>query len=230
MRKYSLELPKYRLQLHLKLIKRRKPLVSEPLVPTRSVVNKKYRSGTLIGKVVRHISEHKSARKVFATNLAAFFIVGTFLPGAQAQTIQNSIGSYQTDETIIQTQNTLKTEKSIQYPLANIKINQNYGIFHPGLDLGAAIGDVVKPIKAGQILEAGYTTDGYGNTVLIDHGNGLTSRYAHLSIVEVSNGEKVTTETEIGKVGITGHTTGPHLHLEVRQNGVALNPILILPR
>lgn len=204
--------------------------MSEPLVPSRSVVNKKYRSGTLVGKVARHISEHKNARKVFAANMAAFFVVGTFLPGAQAQTVQNTIEGNEVGETIIQTQNTLKTEKSLQYPLENIKVNQGYGLFHPGLDLGAEIGVPVKPIKAGVVTEAGYVTLGYGNTVLIDHGNGLTSRYAHMTKVEVDRGEKVTTDTEIGKVGISGRTTGPHLHLEIRQNGVALNPTQVLPR
>lgn len=230
MRKFSLELPKYRLQLHMKLIKRRKPLVSEPLLPTRSVINKKYRSGTLMGKVVRHFSEHKNTRKVLAANLAAFFVVGTFIPGAQAQTVQNTIVDTTSNSTVIHTQNTLKTEKSLQYPVEKIKINQGYGLFHQGLDLGAEIGVPVKPIKAGIVTEAGYVKVGYGNTVLIDHGNGLTSRYAHLSEVEVDSGEKVTTDTEIGKVGITGRTTGPHLHLEVIQNGVALNPTAVLPR
>lgn len=228
MKKFSLELPKFRLELHAKLVKRRKPLLDKSLIPTRKLVNKKYRSGTFLGKIARHISEHKSAKKFFAANMAAVVIAGVFLPNTQGNVQAAPAGSQ--DGTVIKTQNTLKTEKSIQYPLETIKINQGFSIFHPGVDLGAEIGDPIKPIKAGQVVEAGYQTDGYGNTVLIDHGKGLTSRYAHLSNIEVKTGEDVTTDTEIGKVGITGHTTGPHLHLEIRQNGIPLNPLSVIPR
>lgn len=229
MRKFSLELPKFRLELHAKLVKRRKPLVEDPFVPTPSVVNKKYRSGSMLGKFVRHLSEHKSVKRFFAGGLSAVVIAGTLLPASQG-TVQAAASGSQDDGTVIQTQNTLNTVKSIQFPLETVKINQGFSIFHPGVDLGAEIGDPIKPIKAGSVIEAEYVTDGYGNTILIDHGQGLTSRYAHLSKIEVKVGDKVTTETEIGKVGITGHSTGPHLHLEIRQDGVALNPLSILPR
>jgi murein DD-endopeptidase MepM/ murein hydrolase activator NlpD len=229
MKKYSLELPKYRLQLRLKLIKRRKPLVEEPFVPTPSVIRRKYRSGTLLGKIVRHISSHKSAKKFFAANLSAAVIAGAFLPTTQGS-IQAANMNTQPDEAVIQTQNTLTTEKSIQYPLETVRINQNFSFFHPGVDLGAKIGDPIKAIKAGNVIEAGYAKDGYGNTVVIDHGQGLTSRYAHLSKIETKVGDIVTTNTEIGQVGITGHSTGPHLHLEIRQNGIPLNPISVLSR
>jgi murein DD-endopeptidase MepM/ murein hydrolase activator NlpD len=227
MRKFSLELPKFRLELHAKLVKRRKPLVEDPFVPTPSVVNKKYRSGTLLGKIARHLSGHKNTKKFLAANLSALAIIGTLLPGAQAG-VQAAAFNTQPDETIIQTQNTLKTEKSIQYPLKTVKVNQGFSIFHPGVDLGAEIGDSIRSIKAGVVVEAGYTNDGYGNTVLIDHGKGLTSRYAHLSKIEVKVEDKVTTDTEIGEVGVTGHSTGPHLHLEIHQNGIPLNPLSVL--
>ena len=229
MRKYNLELPKYRLQLHVKLVKRRKPLVEEPFVPTVSVVNKKYRSGTLLGKIARHVSGHKNVKKYFAANLSALVIAGTFLPVAQGNVQAASLGS-EPDKTVIQTQNTLVTEKSIQYPLENVKLNQGYGIFHPGIDLGAEIGNPIKAIKAGVVTEAENGSFGYGNTVVVDHGKGLTSRYAHLSKIEVKVGDSVTTATEIGKIGVTGRSTGPHLHLEIRQNGIALNPSSVLPR
>ena len=127
-------------------------------------------------------------------------------------------------------QTTLTTEKSIQFPLDSVKINQGFNFFHPGIDLGAEIGDPIKPVRAGEVSEAGHAKDGYGNTVVIDHGSGLTSRYAHLSKIEVEVGQEVTTNTEIGKVGITGHSTGPHLHLEIRQNGFPLNPLTVLAR
>lgn len=222
MRKLSLELPKYRLQLHLKLIKRRKPLIDEPIIPTVKAVRRKYRAGSLIGKFIRYISEHKSARKIFAGNLAFIFIATSFIPTASAN------DTPQTDEAVIQAQTTLTTQKGTQLPLDDLKINQGFSFFHPGVDLGADVGTPIKAIKAGEIIEADYTRDGYGNTIVINHGKGLTSRYAHLSKIEVKVGENVTTKTEIGLVGMTGHTSGPHLHLEIRQNGIPLNPMSVI--
>lgn len=230
MRHFSIELPKYRLELNARLVKRRKPLVAEPLLPTPKVVNKKYRKGTLIGKAARHLSEHKNAKKVFIANLSALAITGSMISGANAQTIQKNIATTPSDETVIQVQNTLRTQKAIQYPLGNVRINQGFSYYHPGADLGASVGDPIKPVKAGTIIEAGYATDGYGNTIVVDHGNGLTSRYAHLSKIFVKLGQYVTTDNVIGLIGLTGHTTGPHLHLEIRQNGTALNPLQVLAR
>ena len=229
MRKFSLELPKYRLQLHMKLVKRRKPLVSEPFVPTAKVIKRKYRSGTLLGKIVRYMSEHKNTKKFFAANLSALVVVGTLLPASQSSVQAAPIDPGST-KTVIQTQNTLVTERSIQYPLVIVKVNQGYNLFHPGVDLGGEIGDSIEPVKTGIVTEADYSNYGYGNTVLIDHGKGLTSRYAHLSKIEVKVGEEVTTNKEIGKVGVTGRSTGPHLHLEIRQNSIPLNPMSVLSR
>lgn len=229
MKKFAIELPKGRLELRLKLIKRRRPLVPEPLFPSLKTVKRKYRSGSLLGRIVRHISEHRSAKKVVVGNLAAFAMVGAFLPGSQSQSFEIPVTEV-AGETIIQSQNTLKTQKSLQYPLDNVKINQGYSYFHPGVDLGAPVGVPVKPIKAGSVIEAGYSNYGYGNTVLIDHTNGLVSRYAHLTKIEVTNGENVTTETEIGTVGTTGRSSGPHLHLEVLNEGKSINPINYLSK
>ena len=224
MKKLSLELPKYRLMFHYRLVKRRKPLVPEPLVPTIKNVHKKYRTGTLIGKLARHISGHKSIRKFFAGNLAALVVTTSFIPSTKANDFS------QADSPVIQSSTSLNTEKSVQFPLEVVKINQGYSFFHPALDLGSSIGSSVKSIKPGRVIEADYSRYGYGNTVLIDHGGSLDSRYAHLSKIEVAVGDNVDMNQEIGQVGITGHSTGPHLHLETHQNGVSINPLSIVPR
>jgi murein DD-endopeptidase MepM/ murein hydrolase activator NlpD len=224
MKKLSLELPKYRLMFHYQLVKRRKPLVTEPIVPSIRKVHKKYRTGTLLGKFARHLSEHKSIRKFFAGNLAALVVTTSFIPSTKANDFS------QVDNPVIQASTTLNTEKSIQFPLEEVKINQGYSFFHPGLDLGSPIGSSVKSIKPGRVIEADYSRYGYGNTILIDHGGSIESRYAHLSKIEVSVGDEIDMNQEIGQVGITGHSTGPHLHLEIHQNGFTINPFSILPR
>ncbi|PRD42043.1 M23 family peptidase [Phyllobacterium phragmitis] len=95
--------------------------------------------------------------------------------------------------------------------------------FHAGIDFRAHIGQRVTATAGGIVTKAGRN-GGYGNMVEIDHGNGFTSRYAHLSRVLVSENQKVSFGTVIGAAGSTGRSTGPHLHYEVRRNGKAVNP------
>lgn len=203
--------------------------MEEPFVPVPSVIKRKYRSGTMLGKMVRHISGHKNVKKFFAANLSAVVIAGSFLPSTQSGVQAANIDA-QPDGIVIQAQNTLITERSVQFPLESVEINQGFGLFHPGVDFGAKIGSPIKPIRAGEIIEANYSKSGYGNTVVVNHGQGLTSRYAHLSKIEIKVGDVVTTNTEVGQIGVTGRSTGPHLHLEIRQNGIPLNPMSVLPR
>jgi murein DD-endopeptidase MepM/ murein hydrolase activator NlpD len=82
----------------------------------------------------------------------------------------------------------------------------------------------------GVVAYAGWDYSGYGNLVVLSHKNGFDSYYAHLSKIEVATGNIVDMNTEIGKMGVTGHSTGSHLHLEIHQNGVSLNPLTVLSR
>ena len=84
--------------------------------------------------------------------------------------------------------------------------------------VSAASGTVIKAYSGGW-------GGGYGNHVMIDHGNGMMTVYAHLSSVGVSTGQSVSAGQVIGRVGNTGQSTGPHLHFEVRINGVKQNPL-----
>lgn len=94
---------------------------------------------------------------------------------------------------------------------------------HTGLDIAISSGSAIHPIAKGTVKFADYKGS-YGNLVIIDHGNGIESYYAHCSAIYCSVGETVTTDTVISAVGSTGNSTGPHLHLEIRQNGSPLNP------
>ncbi|MSQ10704.1 MAG: M23 family metallopeptidase [Dehalococcoidia bacterium] len=106
-----------------------------------------------------------------------------------------------------------------------------FGGGHRGLDISPPYGTPVYAAEAGVVVEAsaGYNA-GYGTTVIINHGNGLTTMYAHLSALAVSIGQQVGRGEHIGNVGTTGRATGPHLHFEVHQSGGALNPLNFLPR
>jgi len=99
---------------------------------------------------------------------------------------------------------------------------------HTGIDIGADYGDTVKAADGGVVIHADWM-GGYGNAVIIDHGNGISTLYAHNSQLLVSEGEAVAKGQPISRVGSTGYSTGPHLHFEVRQNGTPVNPLNFLP-
>jgi murein DD-endopeptidase MepM/ murein hydrolase activator NlpD len=103
---------------------------------------------------------------------------------------------------------------------------------HPGVDILDPVGTPIWAVLGGKVTRAdsgGGYNGGYGNLVVIQHGNGLETRYAHQSTVRVSVGQSVTQGQVIGNVGMTGDTTGPHLHFEVYLNGVRQNPSNYLP-
>lgn len=97
------------------------------------------------------------------------------------------------------------------------------GAMHNGLDFKAAHGTPILAAADGVITKAGWM-GGYGKTIEITHGNGLMTRYAHMSRLEANLGQKVERGAQIGRMGSTGRSTGTHLHFEVRNNGRAINP------
>jgi murein DD-endopeptidase MepM/ murein hydrolase activator NlpD len=118
-------------------------------------------------------------------------------------------------------------------PVAMGYFSSNYGYridpitgrnsFHTGVDLIAPTGTPVVAAAGGVVATVGFVPE-YGNIVEIDHDNGLTTRYAHLSRSQVKIGDVVMKGQSIAHVGMTGRTTGPHLHFEVREKGIPLNP------
>lgn len=121
------------------------------------------------------------------------------------------------------------TVNSIQAPIAFEYESRGYSWFHAGADLVAPTGTPVHPIMVGTVAEVNHLYWGFGNHVIVKHDNGYESIYGHLSKTEVETGQKVTLETELGKSGSTGFSTGPHLHLEIHQNGNLVNPADIVP-
>lgn len=119
------------------------------------------------------------------------------------------------------------------------KINNEFGFrrnpfggrsyeFHAGMDIDGERGDSVVAPANGTVTEAGWK-GGYGQFIEIDHGNGLKTRYGHLSRIEIAAGDVLARGQVIGNVGSTGRSTGPHLHYELRLNDRPINPRRFLP-
>ncbi len=109
-------------------------------------------------------------------------------------------------------------------------ISSGYGLrwngaeFHQGIDIAAEMGTPIVATADGVVTIAGWNAGGYGNMVDIDHGSGVSTRYGHASAVVVTAGQRVRRGQIIAYVGSTGHSTGPHLHYEVRLSGQPVNP------
>jgi murein DD-endopeptidase MepM/ murein hydrolase activator NlpD len=108
-------------------------------------------------------------------------------------------------------------------------LSQRYWSGHLGIDIASRTGVPVLAADDGYVVMAGRDTWGYGNQVVIDHGNGYLTRYAHLQRIDVKAGQSVKKQQQIGTMGSTGRSTGPHLHFEVIQGGVRRNPLGFLP-
>jgi len=125
-------------------------------------------------------------------------------------------------------QPSLAPESSLAWPLVGV-ITQGFNPDHLAIDIGAPYGATVYAADDGAITYAEWAQTGYGYTVIIDHGDGRQSWYNHLKGTLLPAGNVVSRGTPIGQVGSTGHSTGPHLHFELRINGERVNPIEYLP-
>ena len=138
---------------------------------------------------------------------------------AAAQALANSVGSGNVNGLAIQ--NPLRVGYLVTSRFGELSRSRRSS--HTGLDLACAKGTPIYPIATGTVTYAGMQGS-YGNLVIVDHGDGVQSYYAHCNEIYVGVGTEVNTSTNIAAVGSTGNSSGPHLHLEIRVNGTALNP------
>ena len=103
------------------------------------------------------------------------------------------------------------------------RFGARWGRTHTGIDIGAPTGTNIKAAAGGTVIFSGWKGT-LGKLVVVSHGNGIQTYYAHGSSLLVSSGQKVSAGQSIAKMGSTGRSTGPHLHFEIRVNGSAINP------
>ena len=169
----------------------------------------------------RQVFEFKRIRQIVGllvvTSVFSVAVIPNYLINTQTIIDQN-FSHIETSTEVI------KTERSIHLPVENFTITQGYHLFHPGIDLAATKGSPVYPIMAGIVEEVGHSKFALGNSVIVNHGSGLKSLYAHLSKTEVKAGETVAKDSIVGLIGSTGWSTGPHLHFQVWQDNQLVNP------
>ncbi len=124
-----------------------------------------------------------------------------------------------------------KPKPTYIYPVSNFRFTSGFGKrwgrLHKGIDLACSVGTTVHASRGGKIVSAGWNGS-YGYSVLIDHGDGVKTRYAHMSKIGCSVGDYVSQGDSIGKSGNTGRSTGPHVHFEIIINGTPVNPLKYL--
>jgi murein DD-endopeptidase MepM/ murein hydrolase activator NlpD len=122
---------------------------------------------------------------------------------------------------------------SLRWPLDAYIVSSEYGDrwgkMHKGMDMAADAGEPVYAIAAGEVIYAGDGLRGYGNVIILRHDRKISSLYAHNSELKVKQGDQVAQGTLIALLGSTGHSTGPHVHFEIRDGDAAVNPRTVLP-
>ena len=176
-----------------------------------------------ISKFFRKAFEGKRVKRMIGAGLMILMLFLGVMENALA------VRAQEIDATLITTPQTeVITLKTLEKPLDGA-LAQGFHGFHRGIDLLDPVGTEIRPVASGRVVEVSYGRIGWGNTVVVEHEKGLKSRYAHMRDFNIQEGDQVEKGTVLGWVGMTGWTTGPHLHLEIYQDGWAIDPATILP-
>lgn len=186
-----------------------------------------FRGRHIVSLWVSRIFERSGIKRFFGLNLVAAVI----FTGVVTPETSNLLSVIQVEEKIHETpiSGVTATETTFEMPLTNFAISQTYSFWHQGIDMTAAIGTPIYAIEDGIVEYTENSFFGYGKHVILAHEKDIKSLYAHLSEIATVVGRHVKRGEMIGRVGSTGWATGDHLHLEIYQNGLTLNPLELLP-
>lgn len=185
-----------------------------------------YYGSNRVSRLIRAKIESKPVTELIGIPLIAItLLAGVVVP----QTMAGFSSAEVYFDTQVTTINAVVAPSRFRWPLATFGLSQYFSGGHPGLDLTNPAGTPIYPVTNGKVIAAAVLSNGYGKHVIIDHGDGMIATYAHMSRINTVQGQIVTKDTELGTVGATGWATGNHLHFELYQNGIALNPMEVLP-
>lgn len=180
----------------------------------------------LLSWFLRPLFESRRMRAIVGANLAASIIIVHSMPP-----IGGSIPTEPVEVAVLSAEDIqVITEKTFRFPLDNfLGYSQGFSQFHPGIDIRSPLGSDIHPAADGTVSQVEIGVVGYGHKVMVKHDNGFETLYAHMNNIYVKEGDHVTKETVLGTIGLTGWTTGPHLHFEVHTKNGVINPKQILP-
>lgn len=173
----------------------------------------------------RRIFENKKTQRIIGVNLAISLLLLNFIKPSSAPLGKEATLSASLPEP----EQEVITKPGLQIPTQGY-ISQGYHWYHKAVDIANEKGTLIYPIAAGKITQITSEFWGFGNYLIIAHEDGFSSLYAHLDKIKVKEGEKVDKETIIGEMGSSGFSTGPHLHLEIWEDGKVLNPFVVLEK
>ena len=133
------------------------------------------------------------------------------------------------EETVEAVISSKRSPFDFRMPVDGGQITQGFSSYHRANDIAVNYDSPIYSLGDGKVEFAGFIVDGRGNTVVVDHGDGLKTLYAHMHNIKVNIGEQVSGTTVIGSVGLSGRTTGSHVHVEVYDGGLSINPASVLP-
>lgn len=154
-------------------------------------------------------------------NLSGYYPVFDFPPVKKSQVLAQ--GLEQTGEVI-----PASFSKPLNLPHPGY-LSTRFSTWHPGIDIASGLGMPIHPIIDGVVEKVGHDIFGLGNYVTVSHEKDLKSTYAHMGRIFARVGDKISSENTIGEVGLTGHTSGPHTHLEISLNDKFVDPQKLLP-
>lgn len=192
-----------------------------------------FSQSTNLSLFLRPLLEKRVLQRLVGANLIASLAVvgGTSInsPTRISETISNNQAPLEVLE--LKLSNTASSEKMFTHelPVSDLTgISQYYRAGHLALDLRAPLGSSVNVMEEGTVTQVSYLKVGYGHHVIVEHPSGLATLYAHLGQVNVSVNDTVYSGKELGKIGMTGFSTGPHLHFEIRRAGGAIDPLPLI--
>lgn len=191
----------------------------------------KTRKSNPVSKLVRPWFEHRRWRGAVGVNLIAglLFVGVVGSPVAAEFPTLSSTSSAEVEISMLEApQTVVSTEERYQMPVEPIGVSQGFHRYHPGVDIRAVLGSEIRPIAAGVVKDVLRSRWGYGQAVVVEHAEGNSSMYAHVGKIFIEPGSDVDQESVIAEIGMTGYTTGPHLHLEIYEDGRAVNPRVYL--
>lgn len=183
-------------------------------------------------KVYKHVTSKRVAVTFVLANFILLIAANGFnysekIAFAKGETLIAAAGSA---GPVMSATITTDTVPTFGWPNTPEYISTYFSFWHPGIDIVNPQGTPIKPVTSGTVTGVANEWFGYGKNILITHDGGYSSRYAHLSQINVKLGQTITADTIIGLIGSTGHSTGNHLHLEIHFEGKPINPMNVLPQ